>query len=258
MKGIIGSQPMNHFGAYPTEDEMDHRCRRGQYCDNRETVDGAVVGRAIHAEHGFCDACTRQGERAVHDLPQDYVRLNLILGKGRTVGGEPVRMTKELPVPIRLHIEALQRNMVDETDAWAHSLSRVLNVDWQAGGTRPSWRLDRGCRLICGALTAFLSLRDEKHIIWEYGHRYVAARDGLDGGLKFMSLSHKAQLFLGQTKLIHRLPVPCPRCDAMDLVREDGSDIIECRDCTKKYTWDEYQHLCLILVDREEKGLNVA
>ncbi|MEU5258972.1 hypothetical protein [Amycolatopsis sp. NPDC021455] len=238
---------------------MDHRCRRGRFCANREEVDGVIVGRAIPAEYGFCDTCARHVEQAVQALPQDYVQLNAILGGGSTVGGEPVRMTKDLPVPIRLHIEALQRSMVEEADAWAGSLARVLNVDWHPhGGTRPGWRLTRACRLIGNSLSAFLALRDEKHIIWEYGHRYVAPRDGLDGALNFLSLSYKARLFLGQTKLVHHLPVPCPRCDAMDLVREDGSELIECRDCNRTYSWTEYERLCLILVDREEKGLNVA
>lgn len=237
---------------------MEHRCRRGEHCPDYEMVDGTRLGRAINAFDGLCDTCTRHVERALGELPGDYTKLNLILGKGTTVGGEPVRMTRELPVPIRLHIEALQRDLVREADAWARSVANVLNVTWTTGRVRPGWRLDRACQLLSGSTTAFLALRDEKHVIWECGHRYIAARDGLDGAQNFLRLHQRCRVFLGYTKLTHRLPVPCPRCEAMALEREDGSDLIECRECNRPYTWDEYEHLCLVLVDREERKVNVA
>jgi hypothetical protein len=238
---------------------MDHRCRRGEHCADHEKVDDNRIGRRIEKPDGFCDTCTRQIERTIVELPIDYVTLNTILGKGATVGGEPVRMTKELPVPIRLHIEALQRAMVHEVDLWAASVAAARRIRWNPpGGVRPGWRLDRACTLLAASLDTFLGLRDEKHTVWEYGHRYAIARDGLDGALTMLRLHHRARVFLGATKLVHQLPVPCPRCEAMALEREDGSDLIVCRDCNKPYTWDEYERLCLILVDRQEKGLNVA
>lgn len=238
---------------------MDHRCRRGEYCADHEEIENKRLGRQVEKPDGLCDACTRQVERTIAELPVDYVTLNTILGKGATVGGEPVRMTKELPVPIRLHIEALQRAMVHEVDLWAGSVANALRVRRSPpGGVRPGWRLDRGCHLLAGSVATFLELRDEKHTVWEYGHRYTVARDGLDGALTLLRLHHRARVFVGATKLVHQLPVPCPRCEAMALEREDGSDLIECRECNKPYTWDEYEHLCLILVDREERKVNVA
>lgn len=238
---------------------MEHRCRRGEYCADHEKVDGVKLGRQINAATGLCDTCGRHVERAIGGLPIDYVSLNVILGKGSTVGGEPIRMTRELPVPIRLHIEALQRKMVHEAADWAASVAAVLNLDWnRPGRVRPGWHLDRACRLLLNSPSAFLALRDEKHIRWEYGRRVLVARDGLDGALALLRLHHKARLFLGASKLVHRLPVPCPRCQAMSLVCEDGSDLIECRDCGKPFTRDEYEYFCLVLTDREERGLNVA
>jgi hypothetical protein len=238
---------------------MDHRCRRGQYCADWETAEDKRIGRRIEKPDGLCNTCTRHVERTIAELPIDYVSLNTILGKGATVGGEPVRMTKELPVPIRLHIEALQRAMVYEVDLWATSVASAMRVQWNPpGGVRPGWRLDRACSLLATSLDTFLDLRDEKHTVWEYGHRYAIARDGVDGALTMLRLHHRARVFLGATKLVHQLPVPCPRCEAMALEREDGSDCIECRECNRPYTWTEYEHLCLILADREEKGANVA
>lgn len=237
---------------------MDHRCRRGEYCPDAEMLDGQRYGRAINAYDGLCETCTRHVERALAELPPDYVRLNLILGKGRTVGGEPIRMTKELPVPLRLHIEALQRDIVGEAAAWAESVAHVLNVSWPVAHVRPGWTVDKACQLLANAPSAFFALRDEKHIVWACDHRVIVARDGLDGALRLLQLHQKTRVFLGHTRLVHHLPVPCPRCEAMALERDDGSETITCTDCETSYTWAEYEHLCLILVDREERKLNVA
>ena len=125
---------------------MEHRCRRGEHCPDYENVDGTRLGRAINATDGLCDTCTRHVERAIAELPADYTKLNLVLGKGTTVGGEPVRMTKELPIPIRLHIEALQRDVVYEAEQWARSVATVMRVQWTlAGPVRPGFRLARAC-----------------------------------------------------------------------------------------------------------------
>ncbi len=235
---------------------MEHRCRRGQHCPDHEILEDGVtkVGARIEAPDGFCRTCTRQVERALGELPRDYVQLNVILGKGTTVGGEPstVRMTKDLPVPLRLHIEALQRDMVRESVHWAYSTAQVLRSGFTPRpDMRPGWLLDRACTLLSGAPTAFLNLRDAKHTLWEYGHRVTVARDGYDGALSFLRLHHKARLFTGQVRLVHRLPVPCPRCEAMALEREDGTDTIDCTDCGRRYTFDEYEQLCTLLYRRE-------
>lgn len=237
---------------------MDHTCYRGSYCADYETIDHQRIGRRINATSGYCDTCARHVERAIEALPADYVGLNVILGKGSTVGGEPIRMTKELPVPIRLHIEALQKDIVSEAQVWAGSVAGILKINNSPARTRPGPLLDRSCRLLVRSTSVLFALRDEKHIRWEYGRRVLVARDGLDGGLSFLRLHHRARTYLGAVKLVHRLPVPCPRCEAMALTREDGGEAIDCGSCGRRYTWAEYEKLCLILVDREEHGMRVA
>jgi len=247
------SEPMHRkpYSLWAVEDFVEHRCRRGAYCPDTETVTGTKVGRAINASAGLCDTCERHVHQAVTALPRDYVVLNTLLGKGKTAGGEPIRMTRELPVPIRLHIEALQRDLVGETVAWGASVAAVLGIDYAPGRARPGWHLARACHLLAAAPVVFLALRDEKHAVWEYGVRHLVARDGLDGALSLLRLHHKARTYCGQTRLVHRLPVPCPRCEAMALEREDGADAIDCTDCQRRYTWAEYEYLCLALTDRK-------
>lgn len=239
---------------------MDHRCRRGERCPEHQRLDdGTRVGKEINAAEGLCDACVRDLARAITALPRDYAVLNTLLGKGRA-DGEVVHMTKELPVPIRTHIEALQREIVTEADNWARSCADVLRVDWDLPGrARPGWVLQRACALLFRAPSVFLALREVKHTRWESSSRRVlVVRDGLDGALVLLRLHHLARVHCGQARLVHRLPVPCPRCDSMSLEREDGDDHIDCTECARRYTWDEYQKLCLILATREERRLAVS
>lgn len=229
---------------------MEHRCRRGDRCPDFETINGQKFGRAINASEGLCDTCERHVLRAIRSLPIDYTELNALLGKGKTVGGEPIRMTKELPVPVRLHIEATQREMVDEAVRWASSVAQVQRITFTPrGGVRPGWLLDKACALLTSSLAVLLALREEKHRLWVDGRQEIVVRDGLDGALELLRLHQKARTRTGKTRLTIKLPVPCPRCDAMSLEREDGDDHIDCRSCERHYTWEEYEKLCLILID---------
>lgn len=56
---------------------------------------------------------------------------------------------------------------------------------------------------------------------------------------------------LGLVELVHRLPLPCPQCDAITLVRYDGDAYVRCLGCGSSWSEAEYQHLVLVLVDEQ-------
>lgn len=226
---------------------MDHRCRRGEYCTDYEMVDGKRQGRAINATQGLCDTCTRHCERAIAALPGDYVSLNLALGRGSNGSGDLISMTREPPVPIRLHIEALQQDIVSEANAWAASVATVLNRRW-VRHARVGKQLDQACGLLVRFPSVFLALRDETHLMWDHDVRQQVVRDGLDGALALLQLHHRAGQALGAVTLVHRLPVPCPACECLALEREDGTDVIDCTECARRFTVEEYEQLCVVLV----------
>lgn len=51
----------------------------------------------------------------------------------------------------------------------------------------------------------------------------------------------------GNDDLVHRLPAPCPRCDLLTLIREDGEDRVKCRFCHAEWQEHEYRRLVLVL-----------
>jgi hypothetical protein len=227
---------------------VPHRCRRGNHCPDRQRLaDGTVLGALIPAEHGLCPTCTTTTGNAIAELPTDYTELDMLLGRTNAIGGPMVTGTRELPIPIRTSIEAVQAAILHEATCWAESTAEVLRVRWDthaAGHSRPGFRVQRATRLLSRALTVTLALRDVVHIGWADGEREVVERDGVAGALILLDLHHQTRRVAGRGHLVHRLPAPCPRCWCTALERPDGDDIITCAACEKRYSWDEYDRLC--------------
>lgn len=226
---------------------VPHRCRRGTRCPERERFDdNTVLGGAIPTEDGICLSCMRDTEQSITALPADYVELDMALGRGSSAGGAPVSGTRELPVPIRLAVEAMQSEIVHETSCWAESCAEVLCADWDSQldrDSRPGVRLQRAARLLAGSLSVLLALRDVCHITWDDGHRTEATRDGVTGAVILLDLHWRARATLGRTRRVERLRTACFGCDRAALEHPDGADIVTCAACHLWWTWDDYLEL---------------
>lgn len=235
----------------------EHRCHRGTRCLRWEhhAETGGRLGARINAEHGLCDPCARHVEKVLTELPRDYVELHQVLARVPQLGRDQVSGTPELPIPIRTEVEALQTALVHEALCWAESVADVLGIvlDTQhARDARPGVVLQRSCRLLASSVTVLLALRDVHHLGWVYGCCTVLTRDGLDGALELLELHHRVRAVTGQTRFVQELDAPCPRCEHCALQREDGSEVIDCVACGRRYTWQEYWDLCTILANRRE------
>ncbi|PXY25159.1 hypothetical protein BAY59_24345 [Prauserella coralliicola] len=215
-----------------------------------------MLGARINTEFGLCPTCTRHVERAIAELPRDYVELSLQLGKTGSPVGDKVSGSRDTPTPIRLGVEATMRAIAHEAQVWAESVGEVLNTAWDtqtARDSRPGAVLQRACTLLAGSVSALLALRGVDHLVGDDRDGYVpVTRDGVDGALVLADLHQRARFILGKTRIVHRLPAPCPRCESTALERPDGSDTITCSACLRVYSWDEYQRLCCALADRRE------
>lgn len=237
---------------------VPHRCRRGPRCPGRERLDdGTTLGALIPAADGLCPACERGVQAAIGELPRDYAALNQLLAAGSSAGGAHVSGTRELPIPIRVGVEAVQAAILHEVTSWAESVAEVLRITWDTQDLqrcRPGYRVQRGARLLEGAVSALLALRDAVHIGWDTGRAAAEERDGITGALVLLDLHHQTRRVAGETRLVHRLPAPCPRCWYTALERVDGDDIIRCTNerCATQYTWPEYDRLCNALASSRE------
>lgn len=61
------------------------------------------------------------------------------------------------------------------------------------------------------------------------------------------ALVRTLRIVTGTARYVDRLPAPCPDCDLLSLIRQDGADHVECTECRRLWTEDEYRRLAVVL-----------
>lgn len=232
------------------------RCVRADRCTDAVMVDGVVVGAAVNTSAGLCLADETHVRRAIEAIPRTYVGLHLTIGKASTGTTEFVASSRELPVPLRLDIEALQRELVAEAVRWAEPVAEAAGVYWDtqsARDSRPGPLLQQACTLLADRLPVLLALRGVAQVVFdEHHHRTVLERDGVDGGLRLLDLHHRAGRVLAVDRKTYRLQEPCPTCHVAALEHADGADVVDCRACAARFGWDDYRRRTDPLAGLEE------
>ncbi|SES21203.1 hypothetical protein [Lentzea albida] len=199
----------------------------------------------MNTSAGLCLADERHVRQAITRLPEDYVRLHLHIGRATSGTAEFATGTKELPVPLRLDVEGLQREIVEEAVRWSEPVAEACGVPWDtqhARDSRPGPLLTQACTLLADRLPVLLALRDVPQLVWDVDHqRTVLERDGVDGALRLLDLHHRAGRVLAVDRKIYRLPEPCPACGVSAVEHADGADIVDCRDCGVRFVWDDFR-----------------
>lgn len=94
----------------------------------------------------------------------------------------------------------------------------------------------------------------EHYRMW-HAVEYLTARfddlctfpDAADSAAELADLHRVAYVGLGRARFAEKLPVPCPDCDALQMVREVGQ--VQCQECGLTFSDDQYPRLALILAD---------
>lgn len=230
-----------------------HRCRRGERCSGQDHADLRKRGALILAEDGLCLPCTGQATTGISELPRDYVDLGQGLQRGSAGMAELVAASKELPAPLRVNLAALASELVRVATTWAEPVAERLNIDWDSRlmdrHARPGYALQRATRLLTTNMSVLLAVRDFEVLVWADDGRYHRAEpcDGIAAALELLDLHHLVRSALGLTRLTHRLPAPCPRCENLTLIRDNGKDDVHCQRCGISWPYEDYQRLTLIL-----------
>jgi len=69
-------------------------------------------------------------------------------------------------------------------------------------------------------------------------------------GRDVLRIHDHVQRLAGMEPVRHRMATPCPRCDCLSLVREDGSEVVECTQATCRGLWAQadYQRIVAALL----------
>jgi hypothetical protein len=256
----------------PDSDPYTRRCAAAENCADRfpERDDtGKPTGRwlpaAITAERGLCAACTRDVGYALGHFVGDVVELSMLIGSGDTIAETVVASSPDPTVPIRLALDALRTEIDDELQNWAEPVAEKLGVLWDTTGmgrSRIGPRVQRAAHLLVESVDTLIALPGQEHSAWaagepvwdlELGCQDVVVRDGITAGLDFIDLHRRCYAALGRTKLVHRLPTPCPWCDRSTLVRHNGADCVECEHCHRQIEEKYYSWFVAVLVREEQR-----
>lgn len=249
-----------------------------QHTDPADTF--AYLGASIPNEVGLCPGCQRSIESDIVHLKGDVVELSMRIAADGSGEGDKVSATREAPTPLRLSYEALRAEIVDEAQTWAQAVAEQLGVDWPSTtalrGMRLGPRVDRAIDLLRHSIPTLVALPAQELPLWEHDGtpayaidlesdpgpgawrilersdcwpfeplRATTFRSGLDGALRLVRLHGRAYQLLGRTKLVHQLPARCPWCWQRTLVRDNGSDHVQCESSRcrgrsideKHYSW---------------------
>jgi hypothetical protein len=245
------------------------RCARGEHCANATTDDGATVAAWADLPSPFCDRDTGTIAHVLTGLPEWYVALHLNMGEkprghhDRVSGG-----SRTPPVPVRLDVDALIRDMVlilmswDERIADAHQLTRPAT--WLSRYRRDQVTIVATVNALTPRLPDLLQLPAQA-MIRMYSlsaaadlpkgatgrvHRSAgfaevyADLDGAAAGLELLRLDYRCRRTLG-----HTLPppiqldgMPCKRCEMLALeVAPEPQYRSCCAECGDLLTAGEYR-----------------
>jgi LSD1 subclass zinc finger protein len=226
---------------------MTALCLAGRRCvtfDRRSDCPGVAVRNAP-----LCSGCLGRARADVAALPSDYRALAAELlpagraGSARVTGGD-----EDAPVPLALHIEALQRRIVWTLTTWEPPVREAAGLPAERSGpVRDAWAVSQAAALLAPRVDVFAALGPT----WGYADGLDAGpvlRDGVYGLDTLCALHRVAEQVTGRARRTRRLPGECSGCRAWTLLREDGSDTVRCGTCQRRWTYDEYrQYVGLLL-----------
>lgn len=264
----------------------EHRCGAGKRCRARTVVDSESHPAVIAEPTGLCDRCTEAVRRAISDMRETWGALHASIGdQSRRGGGQRVMGSRSAPININTDVDALKSALVEWLVAAAAPISELMGVD----DPRPRNQSDAEQSRVTLACTRILSARIDDLIalpagpvlVWQGGreterpgefyldeHGVTQGRDvtlmtGCDIALKLVELRGRARSLLALTTPNDRMPVPCPYCNQLELVRSrhtinlvsgETEEVyeIDCGSCGLNWPYERYEHLCEILAKEDE------
>ncbi len=244
---------------------MTDPCRFGPHCRTRR------AGRPGDAElHGLCWPCEQHGRHAISQLPHQWYALGGIIGRDTGRGGiTGATTTAEAPIPLREHIDALQREIVYVLATWEEPVRDVAHLsDVATCGVRDATVVRRAARVLTNHYPTLLGLPPttvrrytSDELVWMPGELYAATYvDELDGPAAVTVLAdlyRRADRTLGNVRAWEPRSAPCPPdryggCGLAELPAEDGSirtalvweigsDFVQCRNCGWTIDVDRYR-----------------
>lgn len=255
-----------HAPEVDTQDPHRRRCARAGDCPGHQRItyeDGTVerIGAPLEAERGMCRPCQDTVARTIGGLETDLWGLYAELGATINAGFQQdvVGGTRELPIPIRTSVRDLAARIVTVAVTWAEPIAEQARIGWDSclihDYTRPHAALTKAAGVLRWNVARLLDHQPiEVRAFADNGWAGFDWQDGCDAALELLDLHRRAQQILGLTEKRHRLPAPCPRCETMSLVRDDGAEDVYCARCAAGWSDLDYTEMTVVLANDYSVG----
>ncbi len=238
----------------------EHLCVAGPRCRD---YDRTTETAAVTTDLPLCDADLGHAAMAVSRLVLDYRDLENLLPKtiSEWSDGQPGH-SGEAPIPLRLNVEALQREIWHLTTAWAEVLADTHRLADPPAPVRMGRAVLDAVTVIEPRITILAAIgvtqfasypHDDEAVIFGTRQPVVFGRyprtitlsyiTGAQGLLDMAHAHERARTILGLTRDIRHLPGHCQakRCGRAELYQERGSDTVWCGHCGNTMTRDDYE-----------------
>lgn len=201
-------------------------------------------GNTIDAEPGqpvWCRPCadriTATLPRVLDLLVEARTRTDGRLNTGRDTGDGTRRGTRT-----GSPTGSASLDVADEVTAWL--ADQVDELADHLGHATRSRRDTRG---------RLLHASDAARYLANHASAWLCTPWAVESGRDALAWVTRLERTTGLDRLRHRLKAPCPACDRLTLVRDDGSDLVQCAAC--RASWDEsaYQRLVGVLADEQKR-----
>lgn len=274
MSGWVHSDP--HDDNYWAEEGSQKPCARGDRCVNSDSEGKPALGPRV-----LCTNDRAYLVETINRIPEVYLELCLMIGaKGGVANGPRVSGGgKNPPIPLRVDVDALMRDVIDVISSWDERVRIVMKLSEPIRTRRRQngFAMATTCEFLAKHVDALLSL--ESAWMWRnvddtrvkdlpkdaitVTHddaswlSYETEMAGADAALELFSLFSRCRSKLGHTPRHQDLLTPCWQCEQRMLRRWDGSagleDHVECRSCGVRYLGEDLA----TLMKHEEAALRL-
>lgn len=204
-------------------------------------------------DRSLCDGDLIVAAQATGALILDYRDLEQHIppSLGQWGDGQPGH-SGEAPIPISVHIEALQRDIWALTVAWAEVIADRYSLSYRPTRCRDGYAVNWAIMILRNRMPELARVgpvvmadypyRDDE-LTTRFGTMELTPVAGWQGVLDLTRTHERARAALGLNGLTKQLPGYCfnTQCGRPGLLQDNGSDLVRCGHCGATMSRDDWE-----------------
>jgi hypothetical protein len=206
-----------------------------------------------NGDRPLCEGDLTYAGQAVAALILDYRDLEQHIPPilGQWGDGQPGR-SGEAPIPINVHVEALQRDIWALSMAWAEVIADRYTLSHRPTRCRDGYAVNWAVMVLRNRMGELARVEPivmadypfpDEELTTRFGAMELTPVAGWQGVLDLARMHERARAVLGLNGLTKQLPGYCrdTRCGRPGLLQDNGSDTVRCGHCGATMSRDDWE-----------------